>query len=226
MITNASPHPWVEGDRSRDNTANAVSAATDRILMDDVISTRNATRFQNKESETKTPTADYLELAGLFSNNKGGLDGKLHNLESQAMKYYASQDSNIFNVNSGRFKGMDVPENLRCAIFQSNLAVKAGLISPGEVTVRAIEFGKLMQSKGYKSETFVPGKSYPNGTYIVGAGGGSDGENNHVGLVLNGKLMHTHAGRINYEAVSNKFRRGAYDDMRVYIPPVLKSTSI
>lgn len=224
MNSNTSARPWVEGDRSRDNATKVVSDATDRILMDDVISTRDATRVQNRE--VQTPATDYLELVGIFKPDRGGLDGKLQNLESLAMNSYSSQDQSIFNVNSGRFRGMDVPVNLRCAIFQSNLAVKAGLISPGEVTVRALEFGRLMHNKGYKSETFVPGKSYPNGTYIVGAGGGAGMETNHVGLVLNGKLMHTNAGRIKYEDIGNKFHRGAYNEMRVYIPPTKRSTSI
>jgi hypothetical protein len=218
MITNASPHTWVEGDRSQRDATTVVSDSTDQILMADV----NFTPAQPRVKDAGDPQtlSDHLEMVGLFNNNKNtGSDGKIQTLESEAMRAYRSQDQKIFDVPSGPFAGMKVPEALRCAIFQSNLAVKAGLIRPGEVTVRAIEFGNLMASKGYKQEGFVPGKSYPDGTYIVGAGGGSDGDKNHVGLVLSGKLMHTHAGRINYESISNKFRRGAYDEMRVYIPP-------
>jgi hypothetical protein len=82
----------------------------------------------------------------------------------------------------------------------------------------------LMQRKGYQKEAFVPGKSYPDGTYIVGAGGGTDGDRNHVGVVLNGRLLHTRAGRVENEAIASKFRAGAYDQMRVYIPPQRKTT--
>ncbi len=214
MTTNTSPQPWVEGDRSHRDTAKVVSDSTDRILMSDVDFARAQPRLKPTDDARTQP--DHIELASIF-NTSG--DSHVQKLESLALKYYQSQDPKIFEVKSGRFAGMQVPEYLRCAIFQSNLAVQAGLIKPGEVTVRAIEFGNLMKSKGYSEETFVPGKSYPNGTYIVGAGGGSNGERNHVGLVLNGKLLHTQAGGINYESIGNKFKRGAYDEMHVYIPP-------
>ncbi len=222
MTTHASPHSWVEGDRSKADTVKTVSDSTDRILMDDVNSTRTLAVL-NKTELVKTPLRDepaQLEFANAYSAlGSGNLDAKIRRLESEGMKYQASQDPSIFEVKSGRFKGMIVPENLRCAIFQSNIAVKAGIISPSEVTVRASEFGSLIQSKGYKPEKFVPGKSYPDGTYIVGVGGGKDGEANHVGLVLNGRMLHTSKGNINYESITARFRQGSYDRMTVYIPP-------
>jgi hypothetical protein len=217
MITNASPPQWVEGDRSQRDATKVVSDSTDRILMADVNFTPAQPRVKDA-GDPQTP-ADHLEMVGIFNNKNTGPDSKIQTLESEAMKAYNSPDPKIFDVSSGPYKGMNVPEALRCAIFQSNLAVKAGLIRPGEVTVRAVEFGNLMQRKGYKQETFTPGKSYPDGTYIVGEGGGRDGDKNHVGMVLNGKLMHTRAGSINFESIESKFRRGAYDEMRVYIPP-------
>lgn len=217
MTTKASPLAWAEGDRSQQDTAKTVSDSIDRILMADV----NFTPVQpgvKHAGETATPI-QHLDMVGIFNARNTSLDSRLQTLESEAMKAYRSQDQKIFDVRSGPYAGMRVPEHLRCAIFQSNLAVKAGLIRPGEVTVRAIEFGNLMQRKGYKQESFVPGRSYPDGSYIVGSGGGVDGDRNHIGMVLNGKLMHTNAGRINYESIGNKFRRGAYNEMRVYIPP-------
>ncbi len=174
MITNAAPQPWVEGDRSQRDATKVVSDSTDHILMADVNFTPAQPRVKDA-GDPQTP-ADHLEMVGIFSNKDTGLDSKLQTLESEAMKAYRSQDPKIFDVRSGPFAGMKVPEHLRCAIFQSNLAVKAGLIRPGEVTVRAIEFGNLMLRKGYKQEGFVPGKSYPDGTYIVGAGGGAGAE--------------------------------------------------
>lgn len=217
MNTNAFPPQWVEGDRSQPDATRVVSDSTDRILMADVNFTPAQPRVKDA-GDPKTP-ADHLEMVGIFNINSTGLDARLQTLESEAMKAYSRQDQKIFDVRSGPYAGMQVPENLRCAIFQSNLAVKAGLIRPNEVTVRAIEFGNLMLRKGYKQEGFVPGKSYPDGSYIVGAGGGTDGDKNHVGMVLKGKLMHTRAGRINFESIESKFHRGAYDEMRVYIPP-------
>ncbi|MBX9948944.1 MAG: hypothetical protein K2Y39_07265 [Candidatus Obscuribacterales bacterium] len=222
MITNASPHSWVEGDRSKPDTVKTVSDSTDRILMNDVNSTRSLIGL-NGADFLKSPREQepaQLEFASAFSAFSGGnLDAKIRKLESVGMKYQASQDPSIFEVNSGRFRGMTVPENLRCAIFQSNIAVKAGIISPSEVTVRASEFGSLIQSKGYKPEKFVPGKSYPDGTYIVGIGGGKDGETNHVGLVLNGQMLHTSKGDINYESITARFRQGSYNRITVYVPP-------
>lgn len=218
METNTHPQPWVEGDRSQRDANQKASDSIDRILMADVNFTRMEPGLRLTDDAGAQP--QHLEMAGLFSSST---DSKVQKLESEAMKYYRSQDPKIFDVRSGPYAGMVVPEALRCAIFQSNLAVKAGLIRPGEVTVRAIEFGNLMQRKGYKQETFVPGKSYPDGAYIVGAGGGTDGDTNHVALVLNGKLLHTRAGRITNEPISSKFRAGAYDQMRVYIPPQKKT---
>ncbi len=217
MTTDASPQAWVVGDRSQRDATKVVSDSTDQLLMADV----NFTRAQPRAKDAGDPQA--IELSSVFARDNSGLDSKLQKLESEAYKYYGSQDRKIFDVRSGAYAGMRVPEALRCAIFQSNLAVKAGLISPSEVTVRAIEFGHLMQRKGFKQETFVPGRSYPDGTYIVGANGGAEGNRNHVGLVLNGKLMHTNGGRILYESVGNRFPAGAFPQMRVYIPPAART---
>lgn len=222
MITNASPHAWVEGDRSKVKAAETVSDSTDRILMDDVNSTRSLAAMTKPEPFKKLQEAEpaQLEFASAFTAlSSGNIDAKIRRLESIGMQYQGSQDPSIFEVKSGRFKGFDVPENLRCAIFQSNIAVMAGIIKPGDVTIRASEFGSMIQSKGYKPEKFVPGKSYPDGTYIVGVGGGKDGEANHVGLVLNGRMLHTSKGHINYESITARFRQGSYDRITVYTPP-------
>ncbi|HIA53164.1 MAG TPA: hypothetical protein EYN91_13925 [Candidatus Melainabacteria bacterium] len=222
MITNASTLSWVEGDRSKVDAKKTASDSTDRILMDDVNMTRTLAGAMQPEHIKKLSDAEpaHLEFASAFSAlSSGNMDQKLRKLEAEGMKYRASQDPSIFEVKSGRFKGMEVPENLRCAIFQSNIAVKAGIIRPNEVTVRASEFGSLIQSKGYKPEKFVPGKSYPDGTYIVGVGGGKDGETNHVGLVLNGQMLHTSKGNINYESITARFRQGSYNRITVYVPP-------
>lgn len=214
MNTNISPQPWVEGgDRSNRDTTNVASDSTAHTLMAEVNLMRAAMPAKEVRSE-QTPS-DYLVMAGLFGNN---LDSKVEKAQSEAMRYYHSQDRRIFDVKSGRFAGMQVPEHLRCAIFQSNIAVLAGLINRSEVTVRAVEFGNLIRRKGYEQERFTPGKSYPNGSYIVGAGGGPDGERNHVAMVVNGNLLHTKAGRIVHEPISHKFP-GSYSDLRVYVPP-------
>ncbi len=219
METNTTLQQWVVGDRSQRDTTKSVSGSIDQLLMADVNFTPVQPNLRIADRSSTQP--EHLEMAGLFGSSN---DSKVQKLESEAMRYYRSQDPKIFDVRSGPYAGMVVPEALRCAIFQSNLAVKAGLIRPDEVTVRAIEFGNLIQRKGYQRETFVPGKSYPDGTYIVGAGGGTEGDTNHVALVLNGKLLHTRAGRIENEPIASKFRAGAYDQMRVYIPPQRKTT--
>ena len=136
-----------------------------------------------------------------------------------ALQEFRNPSSDIFDVKSGQFKGMQVPEDLRCAIFQSNLAVKAGIIKPGEVTVRALEFEKTLKSHGYKSEAFSPGKSYPDGTYIVGEGARDGTNSRHVSMVVGGKLVHTKEGAIVNEPISNKFFPGAYDRMTVLRAP-------
>lgn len=220
MNTNASPHSWVEGDRSAVDTPKGASDSTARILMDDVISTRAVAGIQQPEFVRSSDQPSQLEFANVFaSQSNANIDAKLRRVESEALRYQSSQDPSIFEVRSGRYRGMEVPENLRCAIFQSNIAVKAGIISPGEVTVRASEFGSLIQSKGYKPERFVPGKSYPDGSYIVGVGGGQDGEANHVGLVVNGRMVHTSKGVIKHENFDVRFREGSYNRITVYIPP-------
>lgn len=214
MNMNVSPRPWVEGgDRSNRDATSVVSDSASHTLMAEVNLTRAVMPAKEVRSE-QTPS-DYLVMASLFGNN---MDSKVQKAQSEAMRYYQSQDRSIFEVKSGRFAGMQVPEHLRCAIFQSNIALKAGLIDRSEVTVRAIEFGNLIKRKGYEQERFTPGKSYPDGSYIVGAGGGPDGERNHVAMVVNGNLVHTRAGRIAYEPISSKFP-GSYSDLRVYVPP-------
>lgn len=132
-----------------------------------------------------------------------------------ALQEFRNPSSDIFEVKSGQYKGMQVPEDLRCAIFQSNLAVKAGIIKAGEVTVRALEFEKILKKHGYKSESFDPGKSYPDGTYIVGEGARDGTNSRHVSMVFAGKLIHTRDGAIVNEPISNKFFPGAYDRMTV-----------
>ncbi|MCC6979583.1 MAG: hypothetical protein IT343_14790 [Candidatus Melainabacteria bacterium] len=214
MNTNISPQPWVEGgDRSSRDTTHVVSDSTAHTLMAEVNLTRAA--MPAREARNEQTPSDYLVMAGLFGNN---LDSKVEKAQSEAMRYYHSQDSRIFDVNSGRFAGMQVPENLRCAIFQSNIALKAGLINRSEVTVRAVEFGNLIKRKGYEQERFDPNRSYPNGSYIVGSGGGPDAESNHVAMVINGNLLHTRAGRIVNEPIRSKFP-GSYSNIRVYVPP-------
>lgn len=222
MITNASTLSWVEGDRSKVDAKKTASDSTDRILMDDVNMTRTLASAMQPEHIKKLSDAEpaHLEFASAFSAlGTGNFDAKLRKVEAAAFRYQSSQDPSVFEVRSGKYKGLDVPVNLRCAIFQSNIAVEAGIIKPNEVTVRASEFGSLIHSKGYKPEKFVPGKSYPDGTYIVGVGGGKDGEANHVGLVLNGKMVHTSRGTINYEGIDARFRKGSYNRITVYVPP-------
>ncbi len=136
-------------------------------------------------------------------------------LATLALQEFRNPSSEIFEVKSGQFKGMKVPENLRCAIFQSNLAVKAGIIKASEVTVRALEFERTLRRHGYKSESFNPGKSYPDGTYIVGEGARDGTNSRHVAMVYAGKLIHTKNGAIVNEPISNKFFPGAYDRMTV-----------
>lgn len=215
MVTSTAPHAWVDGDRARLDTAKPASDTIDHILMSDVDFSRARTPTKVADSAT---SSDQIEIASIFSNSGSNIS----KLESVGMSYYQSQDQKVFDVRSGQYKGMHVPESLRCAIFQSNIAVEAGIIKPSEVTVRAVEFGQLIKSKGYQQETFIPGKSYPSGTYIVGAGGGRE-EQNHVGLVLNGKLLHTHEGKILYQNVGDKFYKGAYQSIKVYIPPTRRA---
>jgi hypothetical protein len=114
---------------------------------------------------------------------------------------------------------MRVPEQLRCATFQSNVAERAGLIGRNDITVRALEFGDMMQRKGYREERFQPGKPYPDGTYIVGEGARDGTNSRHVAMVCQGRLLHTRDGKVVNEPISAKFSPGAYDRMRVYIPP-------
>jgi len=215
MNTNVSSQPWVEGgDRSHRDAANAASEATARALLVDVNESR-ALLPTKAVKDGQTPS-DYLEMTSLFGNN---LDRKIERVQTEAKRYLQTQDPKIFEVNSGRFAGMQVPESLRCAIFQSNIAVLGGLIGRHEVTVRAIEFGNLIQRKGFEQERFVPGRQYPDGSYIVGQGGRGANEANHVALIVDGKILHTRAGRIEHEPISSKFRPGSYQQMRVYIPP-------
>lgn len=136
-----------------------------------------------------------------------------------AMDQYLHISPDIFDVKSGRYKGMQVPEALRCGIFQSNIAEAAGIISGREVTVRALEFGDLMKRKGYHPENFDPNKHYPDGTYIVGNGARDGTNSRHVALICNGQLIHTKEGKVVNEPISNKFSPGAYDKITVYIPP-------
>jgi hypothetical protein len=136
-----------------------------------------------------------------------------------AVQQYVDASPDIFKVKSGEFKGMKVPEAVRCAVFQSNVAEAAGLIRPSEVTVRALEFGELMHKKGYREETFKPGQPYPDGTYIVGNGAHDGTNSRHVGMVCGGRLIHTFEGKVVNWPISQKFSKGAYDQMKVYIPP-------
>lgn len=235
MSSITAPQAWDAGDRSIHNTANTVSDSTDQLLMAAVTNIREAKTSGDTQMKSNSLTAGdaqmsfrpgdstdakYLEVAGLFSNDS--INSKVQAIGTHAQRYLASQDPSVFEVRSGRFKGMKVDENLRCAIFQSNIAVKAGLISPSEVTVRAVEFGQLVKSKGYREERFDPKKEYPDGAYIVGKGGGPSAERNHVALVWNDKMIHTSGGEIRHDPFSVRFRPGAYDSIRVYIPPRTK----
>jgi hypothetical protein len=136
-----------------------------------------------------------------------------------ALSEYQNPSSDIFKVKSGEFAGYNVPPTLRCAIFQSNVAVRDGLIKPSEVTIRALEFGALVQSKGYRAQPFSMAQKYPDGTYIVGNGGNGNNEGRHVAMVCNGRLIHTRNGRIVNEPISAKFGPGSYDSITAYIPP-------
>jgi hypothetical protein len=129
------------------------------------------------------------------------------------------QSDDIFKVKSGPFKGMQVPDDLRCGIFASNIAVKAGIISPSEVTVRALEFAQTIKKHGYHEETFKPGKNYPDGSYIVGNGAHDGTNSRHVAMVVGGHLVHTNKGNIVEWPIEKKFFPGAYDSMKVYTPP-------
>lgn len=132
-----------------------------------------------------------------------------------AEREFRNPSPDIFTVKGGPYKGMDVPNQLRCAIFQSNLAVEAGILKPNEVTVRALDLEQTLKRHGYKSEAFSPDKSYPNGTYIVGEGARDGTNSRHIAMVWNGKLIHTRDGAIVNEPISSKFFTGAYDRMTV-----------
>jgi hypothetical protein len=162
---------------------------------------------------------DTILMAEVNSSRQNRLAAGAGRACEVALQQYLDTSPDIFKVRSGEFRGMRVPENLRCGIFQSNVAVEAGLINPRDVTVRALEFGALMQRQGFRAETFDPKKNYPNGTYIVGEGARDGTNSRHVGIICDGQLIHTNMGRVRNEPVSNKFFPGAYDRMRVYIPP-------
>jgi hypothetical protein len=142
-----------------------------------------------------------------------------------AAREYNNPSSSIFKVNSGEFKGYKVPEALRCAIFQSNVAKEAGIISASDVTIRAVDFGQMIQGKGYRAENFSLTRNYPNGTYLVGVGANDGTNSRHVAMVCDGKLIHTKNGQIVNEPISNKFFAGAYDKVTAYIPPARRSAT-
>jgi hypothetical protein len=136
-----------------------------------------------------------------------------------AVQQYIDTSPDIFKVHSGQFKGMKVPEQLRCGIFNSNIAKEAGLINASEVTVRAVELGQTMKRHGYQEQTFKPGKHYPDGTYIVGIGANDGTNSRHIAMVCGDRLIHTHDGKVVNWPIEQKFFPGAYDSMKVYIPP-------
>lgn len=171
---------------------------------------------RNGEHQVSSSTDDILMQEVAFARTNAASPGRACAL---AMEQYLHPSRDIFEVKSGRFRGMNVPESLRCAIFQSNIALAAGLIRPSEVTVRALDFGKLMQSKNYHMENFRNGARYPDGTYIVGEGARDGTNSRHVAMVCGGRLIHTRDGKIVNEAISQKFSKGAYDSIKVYIPP-------
>lgn len=177
---------------------------------------------RNHERQLSSNTDDVLMQEVAFSRTNPASPGRACQL---AMEQYQHQSRDIFDVKSGPFKGMQVPESLRCAIFQSNIAVAAGLIRPSEVTVRALDFGKLMQSKNYHEQPFREGARYPDGTYIVGEGARDGTNSRHVAMVCGGRLIHTRDGKIVNEAISQKFSNGAYDRIKVYIPPGSRRTA-
>jgi len=145
--------------------------------------------------------------------------GRGSDASSIAQSYVDNPESSVFDVTSGRYKGMEVPERLRCAIFQSNVAVAAGLIRPGEVTVRALEFGSLLEKKGFSAQTFDPDQDYPTGSYIVGEGGHDGNEGRHVAMINDGRLVHTREGVVVNDPILSKFYEGSYDRITVYTPP-------
>lgn len=136
-----------------------------------------------------------------------------------ATQQYMDPSSDIFSVKSGPFKGMKVPDQLRCGIFASNVAVEAGIISPGEVTVRAVEFAETVKRHGYQEQPFKPGQTYPDGSYIVGVGAHDGTNSRHVAMIAGGRLIHTHDGQIVNWPIEQKFFAGAYDSIKVYTPP-------
>jgi hypothetical protein len=167
----------------------------------------------------KASTDDTLMAEVVKVRAEGGTSGGPGRACQLAVQQYLDTSPDIFKVKSGEFKGMKVPESVRCAVFQSNIAEAAGLISPRDVTVRALEFGELMHSKGYREQTFKPGQSYPDGTYIVGNGAHDGTNSRHVGMVCGGRLIHTFEGKVVNWPISQKFSAGSYDSIKVYIPP-------
>lgn len=127
--------------------------------------------------------------------------------------------ADIFEAKTGRFRGVDIPKNLRCAIFQSNVADAADIIKPREVTVRALEFGDLIRRKGWTPQTFDPNKEYPNGTYLVGKGSLDGTNSRHVAIIYDGQIVHTKQGRVVREPIANKFAPGSYAEIKAYLPP-------
>lgn len=177
-------------------------------ISDSKENSRETDLFKQESSET-----DNRFLTELSASRQARRTEK--SIGEIALRELKNPRDEIFNVKSGQYRGMPVPEQLRCAIFQSNIAVEAGIIKPGEVTIRALEFEKVLKKHGYKSEAFDPSRGYPDGTYIVGEGARDGTNSRHVSLVFAGMLIHTKDGVVVNEPISNKFFPGAYDRMTV-----------